>query len=257
MKANQPLGGKANMKVRNQLLAVAAAVLFAVALALTIMVVSMSVVRTSVKDTADAPQTQEAQLVNAAPDPPESETETAPETEPETPAESLLFESLGNGTCAVAGMGGLTDACVIIPEASPAGERVVRIASRAFYGCERVTAVQIPATVREIGSMAFADCPNLVYLSVSAANAYFCDVDGVLFTADRRVLIQYPTMRAGNPAVIPASVSTICEMAFYRCVNLKTVRYEGAAEDWDRIAIAPRNYGLIAAAVEFAGDPTP
>ena len=242
------------MNTRNQLLAVAAAVLFAIALALTVTVISLSTVRTSVRDAID-PSTDDKND-SAIPTIASTEAETdATDEEPATePQENrLLFESLGNGTCTVSGIGGLRDACVIIPEVSPAGERVVRISTRAFLGCEQITAVQIPSSVREIGALAFADCPNLVYISVSASNAYFRDTEGVLFTADGRTLIQYPSMRAGT-AVIPESVTTICEMAFYRCTNLKTVRYQGTEEDWDRIAIAPRNYSLVAAAVEFAGE---
>lgn len=230
------------MNTRNQLLAVAVAILFAVALALTITVISLSTVRTSVHDASADGATDSAM-------PAFSVSEENSETD--TVENQLCYESLGNGTCTVAGIGGLKDACVIIPEVSPAGERVVGISARAFYGSEQITAVQISATVQEIGELAFANCPNLVYLSVSSSNPYFRDASGVLFTADGHTLIQYPPMRAGN-AVIPESVTAICEMAFYRCQNLKTVRYESSPENWEKIAIAPRNYSLISAAVEFA-----
>ena len=240
------------MNTRNQLFAVAATILCAIALALTVTVISLSTVRTSVRDAIDPPRdgtgTSAVPVVaETEPDPAASEEETTA-AEPEN---SLFYESLGNGTCTVAGIGGLRDACVIIPETSPAGERVVRVSARAFLGCGQITAVQIPASVREIGALAFADCKNLVYLSVSASNPYFRDVEGVLFTADGHTLIQYPPMRAGT-AVIPANVTSVCEMAFYRCVNLKTVRYEGTVEAWDHITIAPRNYSLYSASVEFA-----
>lgn len=235
------------MNTRNQLLAVAVAILFAVALALTITVISLSTVRTSVSDASSDGETDSATPAFSAT---EANAKTG-ETDAETTENQLCYESLGNGTCAVAGIGGLRDACVIIPEVSPSGERVVEISARAFYGSEQITAVQIPATVREIGELAFANCPNLVYLSVSASNPCFRDASGVLFTADGKTLIQYPPMRAGN-AVIPENVTAICEMAFYRCTNLKTVRYESTPENWEKINIAPRNYSLISAAVEFA-----
>lgn len=243
------------MNTRNQLLAVAATILFAIALALTVTIISLSTVRTSVRDAIDPPKggagTSAIPVVAASEPDPEPVADA--ETTTAEPENSLRYESLGNGTCAVAGIGGLRDACVIIPEVSPTGERVVRVSARAFLGCGQITAVQIPASVREIGALAFADCPNLVYLSVSAANPYFRDAEGVLFTADGHTLIQYPTMRAGN-AVIPATVNAVCEMAFYRCANLKTVRYEGTPEEWDRVTIAPRNYSLFSASVEFAGE---
>ena len=236
------------MNTRNQLLAVAVTILFAVALALTITVISLSTVRTSVHEDASADGATDSATPAFSVSEPDSD---ATATETEAVENRLRYESLGNGTCAVAGLGGLRDACVIIPEVSPSGERVVKIAERAFYGSEQITAVQIPATVREIGDLAFANCPNLVYLSVSASNPCFYDASGVLFTADGKTLIQYPPMRAGN-AVIPASVTAICEMAFYHCQNLKTVRYESTPENWEQINIAPRNYSLISSAVEFA-----
>ena len=184
----------------------------------------------------------------AEPDP-EAGAEEPPEEEP--PEQELLDRSLGNGTCCVVGPGGIKTACVVIPSLSPEGERVVRIAPKAFFGCSGIAIVQIPETVREIGALAFADCKNLVYLSVDEQNPVYCDADGVLYTADQRVLVQYPPRRIGDPLVIPASVTAIQEMAFYQCKNLKSIVYEGSGEDWERIDIGSRNYALVAQPIRF------
>ena len=241
------------MQSRNQALALAVAVLFAVALVLVVVVISLFIARTGPEPVTEAP-TAEAAPVLADP---EEQTDPAPTTDDapagEEPPPTLLYESLGDGTCAVLGPGTLRDAFLIIPEVSPAGETVAAIGAGAFRGCGEIEAVRVPATVRRIGALAFADCPRLSWISVAADNPDYRDEGGVLFSADRTVLIQYPPMRRGDPAVIPASVTAICEMAFYRCADLRAVRYEGTGEDWDRIAIAPRNHSLVAAAVEFAG----
>lgn len=210
-----------------------------------------------------------AQTVAAEPGAPGETTVRQPEAQSEAPAETppepedsptpekrgkegeLIYQSYGNGTCAVAGIGSFSESCLVIPRLSPAGDQVVKITSRAFFGCDRITVVQIPETVTEIGEGAFADCRNLVYLSVSSQNPAYCDVDGILFTLDRHCLIQYPPMRVGDPLVLPASVTSILEMAFYQCKNLKSVFYEGNGEDWDNIQIGSRNYGLIAASIRF------
>ncbi len=184
-------------------------------------------------------------------DPNTGENDPADEPPDEEPGEELLFQSLGNGTCSVMGPGGVKDACVTIPKTSPAGEKVVKIASRAFFGCEGITAVQIPETVREIGDKAFADCKNLVYISVNPQNPVYCDMDGVLYTADKRILLQYPPMRAGDPLILPASVTSVSEMAFYQSKNLKSVFYEGSGEDWEHIEIGSYNYALIASVIRF------
>ncbi len=163
----------------------------------------------------------------------------------------LAFRSLGGGSCAVSGIGSCADACVVIPEFAPSGERVVQIEPRAFYGVSTVTAVQIPASVRDIGSLAFAACENLMYVSVSAKNESFCDLDGVLYSFDRSTLLLYPPLRAGSTAYISSDTTHIADMAFYGCVYLTSIHYDGSPEQWESISIAPKNYSLIAAAVVF------
>ncbi len=254
------------MKIGKQIAILAAVSLVAVAVAVAVVWFGNSVTGT-VTNTPTEKQTvnqspAQAQTIDERQTAPKEETKSAaPEPEPEAGATDepeeqptdaeLLFQSLGNGTCAVAGPGGVRDACVVIPKTSPAGERVTKIAPRAFFGCEWITAVQIPESVREIGDKAFSDCKNLVYISVSAQNPVYCDADGVLYTADKRVLLQYPPMRAGDPLFLPASVTAVSEMAFYGCRNLKSVLYEGSGEDWERIGIGARNFALYAASIRF------
>ncbi len=167
------------------------------------------------------------------------------------PPDTLLFESLGSGYCAVTGLGSWQDPVLEIPERSPTGDVVIRIASRAFFGCSFLREVWIPATVQEIGTLAFGGCRELREIGVSAENPYFTAVEGVLYTKDLRVLMHYPAMREGETVCIPATVAVISEMAFYGCAYLSTVEYASTAADWEQIAIAPRNYSLTAASVNY------
>ncbi len=241
------------MKMGKQILLLAVTLLLAVAAAVLLIWLGRSASNTGTpEDTQPIPQDEQIRLQEQEgtidkKDPGDLE----PTGEEDPPEDELLYQSLGNGTCCVLGPGGVRDACLVIPKISPAGERVAKIASKAFFGCEWITAVQIPETVREIGTLAFADCKNLVYISVNEQNPVYCDADGVLYTADQRVLLQYPPQRAGDPLALPASVSTISEMAFYGCKNLKSVNYEGSGEDWEHIEIGSRNYALLAAAIRF------
>ena len=178
-----------------------------------------------------------------------------PETQPpelSDPSNGLRYVSNGNGTCRLVSIGSCTDACVVIPELSPAGDRVIELADRAFYGCATVTAVQIPSTVRRIGELAFAACPNLVYISVSTQNLDYRDIDGILYTFDERTLIQYPPRRAGSEVTIRSLTLEICDMAFYDCPYLVRVAFGGTAEQWENIRIGSKNYSLIAASKSFA-----
>ena len=239
------------MKTQSQILLIALAIAFTVVLALAVALICLSVMQESAEDRRQAEESAEegSDGTTAETVPVFSGEETTALPEPD----GLLYVRAGDGTCAVSGIGSCTDTVVVIPETSPAGDRVVRIAERAFMGCGSITAVHIPASVREIGELAFADCPNLVYLSVQAQNRYYCDLEGVLYTKDRHTLIQYPARRAGAVATVSREVTAICEMAFYRCVYLSEVRYEGTAEEWERIRVAPRNYSLTAAAVVYNG----
>ena len=171
---------------------------------------------------------------------------------PET-ASGLRFVANGNGECVLAGIGSCEDACVVIPEYAPTGERVVEIAAMAFYGCETITAIGIPASVRKIGNLAFAACKNLGYISVKPENKSYRDIDGVLYTADESTLILYPPGRVGNTVNINTATTAVADMAFFDCTHLSHVVYAGSAEEWDRIRIGIRNHSLTAASKSFSG----
>ena len=126
----------------------------------------------------------------------------------------LTYQSNGNGTCTLTGIGSCTDACVVIPDQNASGDRVTAIGERALYGAASVAAVQIPASVTSIGSLAFAACPSLTFISVSTGNAAFKAEGGVLYSADGTRLIVYPAARADSACRISSAVRTIEPMAF-------------------------------------------
>ena len=240
------------MKVTQTLLMILA-IVFAVALALTIAMISLSYTRVEREETR--PQGEGTKPMPQITAPTLLESTTLPEIttplEETTPSNTLAFASAGDGTCTLVGIGSCTDSCVVIPTYSPAGERVTAVAARALYGLKQINAIQIPATVEHIGALAFANCPNLVYISVSDQNEEFCDIDGILYTSDGRALLLYPPMRAGASVTISLVTTEIAEMAFYNCAYLSHVYYTGTPEAWERITIGAKNYSLIAASKTF------
>ena len=58
---------------------------------------------------------------------------------PQTGSVGLSFQSNGDGTCYVSGIGSCTDTDVIIPTKSSAGDTVTSIGSRAFSSCSGLT----------------------------------------------------------------------------------------------------------------------
>ncbi len=101
-------------------------------------------------------------------------------------------------------------------------EGVERIGYGAFSCCEGVTAVTIPASVTEIGGEAFGGCSVAAY-RVNAGNEHYCTVDGVLFTADRRLLVAYPAGKSGEAYAVPATVTTVESGAFQGADKLRSV----------------------------------
>lgn len=237
-------------------------ILFAVALTLTIAMICLSYAHVDGEDSHILPTVTE-ESTDVLP-PTETETtdnvtsvtewittfeETLTETDP--PQNTLSFSSTKNGTCSVSGIGTYDEAFLVIPEYSPSGERVTSIEAYAFYACQNITAIQIPSSVSIIGECAFGACPNLIYISVSRDNNFFCDVDGILYTANTRALLCYPPMRAGSTVTIDFLTTEIATMAFYNCAYLTHINYTGSAEQWERIWIGSKNYSLTAASKSF------
>ena len=72
----------------------------------------------------------------------------------------LEFDSNGDGTCYIIGIGDCTDIELVIPPTSPEGDTVIGIDSSALAG-EAFTSVSFPCTLEEIGRRAFNGCTSL------------------------------------------------------------------------------------------------
>ena len=244
------------MKAHDQTFLITLAIVFAIALALTIAMLCVSALQKEAETAPEPIYPPEWTQPFISNEPAESTLPVPAKTETleiTTVYDSgLSFVSNRDGTCTLTGIGSYADPFVIIPSQSPLGDTVTAIATRALTGCEFATVIQIPETVEWIGELAFANCPNLLYVSVNKYNPYFKDVDGVLYTAEGDRLLLYPPMHTGNTLYLPATVSEIADMAFYQCAYLSTVRYEGSAEQWHMIRIGAKNYSLTAASVIFS-----
>ena len=139
------------------------------------------------------------------------------------------------------------------------GSQLWRVGNSAFSGCNGLTSAVLPSGVEEIGSMAFANCSslagtfvlptamtdygvcafvgcdNLTAFNLSAANQHYTVMDGVLYDVDNTTLHGYPVGKRGSNFVVPDTVTTISQYAFYGnesivsvdLANVATIR-EGA-----------------------------
>lgn len=121
-------------------------------------------------------------------------------------------------------------------------EGLETIGEEAFNGCTSLEKVEITANVKVIGDKAFSSCNSVKEFAVAYNNANYTAVDGVLYNKAKTELVRYPNGKtesifkipddvkiigvesfAGSGlkrVVIPETVTTIDEGAFYSCTKL-------------------------------------
>gem|GEM_PF-362518 len=100
---------------------------------------------------------------------------------------------------------------------------VISIGKNAFNECLELTNIIIPSSVTTIGFGAFVNCFSLRDISVENGNTEYSSVDGVLFNKDKTILIDYPSGKGQTAYIIPNSVTSIGEYAFYYCQSLRSI----------------------------------
>lgn len=91
-------------------------------------------------------------------------------------------------------------------------EGLEKIAERAFVN-SRYTSVSVPSTLVDFNGYSFCWSYNLEKFEVSVNHPFYCDVDGVIYSKDKKELVLYPCGRVGKYDV-PESVETINRTAF-------------------------------------------
>ena len=99
---------------------------------------------------------------------------------------------------------------------------VTKIGAWAFDSCQNLSDINIPAGVTKIGTGAFSNCEKLAGIQVAADNAEYSSVEGVLFSKDKKKLLQYPNAHA-TVYVIPGGTTEIADDAFCGCYDLTSV----------------------------------
>ncbi len=141
-------------------------------------------------------------------------------------------------------------------------DNITTVGLGAFVGCVELTDVKVHRGVTALGSYAggraainpFTNCPKLISITVDETNATYCSgADGVVFSKDKSALVCYPSGKAGaytvpdgvtciekeafascpglNGVTLPASVTSIGQMAFINSGELTGVYFKGNAPD--------------------------
>ena len=99
-------------------------------------------------------------------------------------------------------------------------DSVTTIGSSAFEGCSGLTSIALSEFVTSIGERAFDRCVAATGITVSASNANYSSLAGVLFNKNKTTLIQYTKANTVTDYTIPETVTTIGKYAFEDCRNL-------------------------------------
>ncbi len=100
-------------------------------------------------------------------------------------------------------------------------EGTILISDGGFYNCDEMTKVNIPNSVKYIGTDVFYFCDALTSIEVADDNPNYSSKDGVLFSKDRTQLIQYPIGSTKADYEIPNNVTDIGRHAFAGCEHLE------------------------------------
>ena len=90
-------------------------------------------------------------------------------------------------------------------------------------GGSTIKNLYIPSSLTEIPPLSFGFFYSLPNIYVDEDNNAFVDIDGVLFTADRKKLVCFPRGRFGDKYVVPEGTEIIGENAFQGTVTTEVV----------------------------------
>lgn len=104
----------------------------------------------------------------------------------------------------------------------------VTAVAQSFRLPETIKSVEVPATMtnldlKTIGGGIFHWCPALTDVKVDPANPKYADINGVLFSKDKKDIVCYPAGRTATSYSIPDGVKVIDYCAFAGCDKIKKI----------------------------------
>lgn len=103
------------------------------------------------------------------------------------------------------------------------GTRV--IAEQAFLGYFSTTSLTIPSSVLNIGADAFSSLYLLTDIQVESGNPAYSSENGVLYNAEKTVMLHYPIEKKDRTLITPSSLRYIVQGVFDKCEYLTTIEW--------------------------------
>lgn len=108
-------------------------------------------------------------------------------------------------------------------------DTVVRADSRAFYGCQSLTELNIPVSMQRISGDPFSNCISLINFNVDAGNSSYSSIDGVLYNKHKNILEACPGGR--SELVIPERVTQVSIVAFWGCGDMHKITFPASVRN--------------------------
>lgn len=96
---------------------------------------------------------------------------------------------------------------------------------------DNLVKVTIPESITDITGGVFGYCDKLESIEVVENNKNYKSIDGVLFTADGKKLVEYPANKEGTSYKIPDGVTSIDDSAFLNCTKLTSIEIPDSVTD--------------------------
>lgn len=167
---------------------------------------------------------------------------------------TFLEYEIADGEVAIIGCSNDLKGHYVIPDTIE-GYPVTALWDGALYGCY-ITGLTLPVHLREFSPWAIYNIPTIETIEVSKDNAYFCVVDGALYSKDMTALLYIPSAKNITSYTVPDGVETIEHLAFshfqmdtlYLPASVTylgdgnigentQIYYGGSEEDWENVSI--------------------
>ena len=129
-------------------------------------------------------------------------------------------------------------------------EGLSAVGAAVFDGC-RLETITLPASLTQIAEGAFLGCNTLQKILVQPDNPAYVSADGVLYSADRSLLLCFPAAKSSRGYRVPEGVTRIADGAFSGYQLTDTLYLPASLQEIGTAALS-RCYGLAAIKVDGA-----
>ena len=93
-----------------------------------------------------------------------------------------------------------------------------------------LNSVTLPKNLTKLGAGAFASCHLLENIFIESGNENYIDVDGVVYSKDKKIIVQYPDGKKFTEYIVIDGVKELYDCAFYGAWNLKSILLPNGVE---------------------------